>query len=156
MRAMGIHRERKKHFQKYLQSCTRKSDMGDGVSGGITDDLNFSLENWFILMPSPRIKSVKVTTNLKRKCWDTALKFKTQLEPLCLPDFPGGSDGKVSVYNVGGPGSIPRLGRTPGEGNGNPLQYYCLENPRTEEPGSYSPRGRKEPDTTERLHSRAT
>ena len=55
--------------------------MGDGVSGGMTDDLNFSLENWFILMPSPRIESVRVTTNLKRKCWDMALKFKTWLEP---------------------------------------------------------------------------
>ena len=41
----------------------------------------------------------------------------------------GGSDGKVSVYNAGDPGSIPGLGRSPGEGNGNPLQYYCLENP---------------------------
>ena len=40
-----------------------------------------------------------------------------------------GSDGKVSVYNVGDLGSIPGLGRSPGEGNGNPLQYYCLENP---------------------------
>ena len=44
-------------------------------------------------------------------------------------DFPGGSDGKASVYNVGDLGSIPGLGRYPGEGNGNPLQYYCLENP---------------------------
>ena len=44
-------------------------------------------------------------------------------------DFPGGSDGKVSVYNVEDPGSIPGLGRSPGEGNGNPLQYSCLENP---------------------------
>ena len=44
-------------------------------------------------------------------------------------DFPGGSDGKAFVYNVGDPGSIPGLGRSPGEGNGNPLQYYCLENP---------------------------
>ena len=44
-------------------------------------------------------------------------------------DFPGGSDGKASVYNVGDPGSIPGLGRSAGEGNGNPLQYYCLENP---------------------------
>ena len=44
-------------------------------------------------------------------------------------DFPGGSDGKASVYNVGDPGSIPGLGRSPGERNGNPLQYYCLENP---------------------------
>ena len=50
-------------------------------------------------------------------------------------DFPGGSDDKASVYNAGDPGSIPGLGRTPGEGNGNPLQYYCLEIPWTEEPG---------------------
>ena len=35
----------------------------------------------------------------------------------------GGSDGKVSAYNVGEPGSIPRSGRSPGEGNGNALQY---------------------------------
>ena len=38
------------------------------------------------------------------------------------------SDGKASVYNAGDPGSIPGLGRSSGEGNGNPLQYYCLEN----------------------------
>ena len=44
-------------------------------------------------------------------------------------DFPGGSDGKASVYNAGDPGSIPALGRSSGEGNGNPLQYSCLENP---------------------------
>ena len=44
-------------------------------------------------------------------------------------DFPGGSDGKASVHDVGDPGSIPELGRSLGEGNGNPLQYYCLENP---------------------------
>ena len=44
-------------------------------------------------------------------------------------DFPGGSDGKASVYIVGDPGSIPGSGRSPGEGNGNPLQYCCLENP---------------------------
>ena len=43
--------------------------------------------------------------------------------------FPGGSDGKTSVYNAGDLGSIPGLGRSPGEGKGNPLQYYCLENP---------------------------
>ena len=39
-----------------------------------------------------------------------------------------GSDGKASACNVGDPGSIPGLGRSPGEGNGNPLQYSCLEN----------------------------
>ena len=49
--------------------------------------------------------------------------------------FPGGSDDKESAYNVGDPGSIPGSGRYPGEGNGNPLQYSCLENSMTEEPG---------------------
>ena len=44
-------------------------------------------------------------------------------------DFPGGSDGKASAYHAGDPGSIPGLGRSSGEGNGNPLQYSCLENP---------------------------
>ena len=43
--------------------------------------------------------------------------------------IPGGSDGKVSAYNAGDPGSIPGSGRSPGERNGNPLQYSCLENP---------------------------
>ena len=46
-----------------------------------------------------------------------------------IRDFPGGSDGKASVYNAGDLGSIPGSGRSPGEGNGNLLQYYCLENP---------------------------
>ena len=44
-------------------------------------------------------------------------------------DFPGGSDRKASAYNAGDLGSIPGSGRSPGEGNGNPLQYSCLENP---------------------------
>ena len=47
---------------------------------------------------------------------------------LSLIDFPGGSDGKASVYNAGDPGSIPGLGRSPEEENGYPLQYSGLEN----------------------------
>ena len=43
--------------------------------------------------------------------------------------FPGGSNGKESACIAGDPGSIPGSGRVPGEGNGNPLQYSCLENP---------------------------
>ena len=43
--------------------------------------------------------------------------------------FSAGSDGKESTRNAGDPGSIPGLGRSPGEGNGYPLQYSCLENP---------------------------
>ena len=48
--------------------------------------------------------------------------------------FPGGSDGKGSACNAGDLGLIPRLGRSPGGGHGNPLQHSCLENP-MEEPG---------------------
>ena len=48
---------------------------------------------------------------------------------IAIQDFPDGSDGKMSAYNAGDPGSIPGLGRSSGEGNGNPLQDYCLENP---------------------------
>ena len=49
---------------------------------------------------------------------------------LCVArGFPGGSELKASACNVGDLGSIPGLERSPGEGNGNPLQYSCLENP---------------------------
>ena len=50
-------------------------------------------------------------------------------------DLPGISDGKKSACSAGDLGSIPGLGRSPGEGNGNPLQYYCWKIPWTEEPG---------------------
>ena len=45
-----------------------------------------------------------------------------------MEDFPGGSDSLASVYSVGDLGLIPGSGRSPGEGNGNPLQYYYLQN----------------------------
>ena len=77
---------------------------------------------------------------------------------LCVPlispiYFPGGSDNKASACNAGDLGSIPGLGRSPGKGNGNPLQYSCLENPMDQGAlGGYSPWGCKESDTTEQLH----
>ena len=46
-----------------------------------------------------------------------------------LHDFPGGSEVKASACNAGDLGLVPGSGRCPGEGNGNPLQYSCLENP---------------------------
>ena len=46
---------------------------------------------------------------------------QSTVEPRILGDFPGGSDSEVSAYNVRDPGSVPGLGRSPGEGNGNPL-----------------------------------
>ena len=71
--------------------------------------------------------------------------------------FPGGSEGKASACNAGDPdpGSIPGLGRSPGEGNGNPLWYFCLENPmdgeacRLQSKVGYSLWGHKELDTIE-------
>ena len=62
--------------------------------------------------------------------------------------FPGGSDDKEC--NTGDLGSIPGLGRSPGGGHGNPLQYSCLENPHGQRSlAGCSPWGRKELDTTE-------
>ena len=73
-------------------------------------------------------------------------------------DFPGGSDSEESACNEGDLGSIPGLGRSPGGGNCNPLQYFCLENPHGQRSlAGYNPWGCKESDTTERpraAHSR--
>ena len=78
--------------------------------------------------------------------------------------FHGGSDGKESVRNVGDLDSIPGFGRSPGEGNGYPLQYFCLENTPVFIPGEfhgqrslagYSPWDCKESDMTEHVtHTR--
>ena len=69
--------------------------------------------------------------------------------------FVGGSDGKESCCSAGDPSSIPGSGRSPGEGNGNSLQYSCLENPMDRGAAGYSPWGRRESDTTEWLtHTR--
>ena len=59
---------------------------------------------------------------------------------------------KVSVYNAGDPGSIPGSGRSPGEGNGNPLQYSFLENSLDGGAWWATVHGASESDTTEQLH----
>ena len=61
-----------------------------------------------------------------------------------MKGFPGGSAGKESAYNAGDLGSIPGLGRSLAEGNGNPLQEFAWRIPWTEEPGW----GRKESERT--------
>ena len=64
--------------------------------------------------------------------------------------FPGGSDGEESTHSVEDLGLIPGLGRSPGGGHGNPLQYSCQENPREQRSlAGCSQWGRKELDTTE-------
>ena len=62
--------------------------------------------------------------------------------------FPGSSDGKESACNAGDPGSTPGLGRSPGEGNGYPFQYSCLENPMTEKPGRLQSMGSQKSQTS--------
>ena len=72
--------------------------------------------------------------SLKSSCFLSHIIFKKTSERIkigncvCILHFPGVSDGKESACNIGNPGSIPGSGRSPGEGNGNPLQCSCLEN----------------------------
>ena len=67
-------------------------------------------------------------------------------------DFPGGSGSKASVYNAGDPGSIPGLGRSPGEGRQSTTVLLPGKSHGQRSLVGYSPWGRKELDTTERLH----
>ena len=100
---------------------------------------------------------------MRYKCiryFTTYSKFKPQIDYFYelfsskiyfIIGFPGGSDGKDSACNAGDVGSIPGSGRSPGEGNGYPLQYSCLENSmaRGRSLVGYSPWALKELDTTE-------
>ena len=62
--------------------------------------------------------------------------------------FPDGSVGKESAYNAGDLGSVPGSGRSPGAGNGYPLQYACLRNSLAEEPGRLQSMGSQELEMT--------
>ena len=83
--------------------------------------------------------------------WEDSLE-KGQATHSSTIGLPCGSAGKESACNAGDMGSIPELRRSPGGGNGNPLQYSCLENPQGQSSlVGYSSQGHKELDTTERL-----
>ena len=73
------------------------------------------------------IQETKIMASSHITLWQIDGEIMETLMDFTFWGFPGGSDGKVSAYNAGDPGSIPGLGRSPGEGNGNPLQYSCLE-----------------------------
>ena len=84
-----------------------------------------------ITLLSDNPKNFRKKSTQRRKC--TLPFYQCKITPSV--GFPGGLSGKKFACNAGDPGLIPGLGRSPGEGNGNPLQYSCLENPWTEEPG---------------------
>ena len=92
--------------------------------------------------PGPSVPEIpqQLSENTNSICFHfggmTELKF---IDIHITEGFPGGSDYKESSCNVGDPGLIPGLGRSHGEGHGNPVQYSCLENPWAEEPGSIRP-----------------
>ena len=83
-------------------------------------------------------------------------RFRQDAPGPCLNSLPG-SGRKESACSAGDPGWIPGSGRPPGEGNGNPLQYCCLENPHGQRSlAGYGPWGRKELDTTgQQIHTTA-
>ena len=79
-----------------------------------------------------------LSTNLNELQYELRVpteKILELIEIMHIMGFSSGSDSKESACNAGDPGLIPGWGRSLGEGNGNPLQYYCLEIPWTEEPG---------------------
>ena len=92
-----------------------------------------------------------------RGCFDTGnvcKQWQCEGDPVTKLGFPGGSDSKESAWNAGDLGSIPQLGRSPGGVHGNPLQYFCLENPHGQRNLSgYSPYTHKESDMAEHMNS---
>ena len=106
-----------------------------------TREAQYSTKSHMILFASkPQIRTAIFEWRWREHLGQEVSLFAVLTKPQW--DFPGGSEGKVSAYNVGNPGSIPESGRSSGEGNVNPLQCSCLENPEwTEEPGSLQSMG---------------
>ena len=113
---------------------------------------DFSKEATAMRIRRQRAADLSKKINHFRWCDPKGIDRLTNLN--LVSGLPGGSDSKAYAYNAGDLASIPGSGRSPGEGNGNQLQYSCLENPM--DGGTwlgYSPWGHKELDTTEQLHS---
>ena len=101
-----------------------------------------------IIFPKRFSTHINICTNIKVQRHTRCLYFNDVYYKLW--GFPGGSVGKKSACSAGDPGSIPGSGRSPGEGNGNPLQDSCLEKPHGQRSlVGYSPGGHKELDMTQ-------
>ena len=105
-------KQQKQHLKSFYVFCPFSSPFHIGGKFKIT------IGSVFIEMPVPHF----------RLCIDHKYPSHLPLVRL-IQGFPGGSDGKESTHNTGDLGSIPGLGRSPGEGNDKALQYSCLENP---------------------------
>ena len=100
-----------------------------------------------LIKNQPAIQETSVDSWVRKILWR-----RNRLPTPVLLGFPGGSDGKVSACNARDLSSIPRLGRSPGGGHGNPLQYSCLENLQGQRHlAGCSPWSLKESDTAEQL-----
>ena len=80
---------------------------------------------WYVLETAGTTGHLRLTSDLACAQFFSSFLHRVMM----VSGFPGGSEGKAFACNVGDLGSIPGLGSSPGEGNGNPLQYSCLENP---------------------------
>ena len=80
------------------------------------------------LLPCPALLHAHTLIHYNRPGSQTPSHVCSQKSHLLQRTFPGASTGKASAHTVGDPGLIPGLGRSPGEGSGNLLQYSCLEN----------------------------
>ena len=110
---------RKNILEKYNKKCIKDRTLKNQINfSRIISKWNHS-RTWIEWRRNTQTHLTKIKTSL------------TKNEILTKQDksFSGGSEVKASAYNEGDPGSIPGLGKSPGEGNGNPLQYSCLENP---------------------------
>ena len=122
MEAEGI----KKKWQEYTEWLDKKDlndpDIPDSVIAHLEPDILEDKVKWAcgILFPKQGPNSGPLPLEKSRSYWTTSLH---------LWEAPGSSDSKESAHSAGDPSLIPVLERPPGEGNGNPLQYSCLENP---------------------------
>ena len=132
---------------KSLQSCPTLCDPIDGSPPGssVPGILQARILEWVTIsfsnayMPAKLLRlcptlcdlwtaalQAPLSTGFSKQEYWRGLPFPSPVKVLGEAYFPGGSDCKVSAYNAGDLGSIPESGRSPGEGNGNPLQYSCL------------------------------
>ena len=113
------------------KSHTNRNSLESLVSIKVKEDWLFLLLfqgplKWSVgLLPLRKSRVVKAPVPLQGKCQPAERSVTSQHSE----DLPGGSDGKMTAYKAGDPGSTPGLGRSPGEENGNPFQYSCLESP---------------------------